>query len=231
MASFPAGAGRQHARPASRGGDGLRIGASPEPAFVADVDGTITEWDPTAAELLGVTARSAVGRRCYDIVRGRRPDGEPVCRSECPFLAGLAEDRGAAPFDMDVTLRRRGSAPPPQQRLVEIRHVALRSEAGQNPVMLHLLDDVTLRRRRERMGRRVDAIDGNDPISARLTRRETDVFRLMAAGLSAREIADRLGIRHGTARNNVQRILEKLGARSRVDAVLRAIRGMEEQAG
>lgn len=228
MASFPAGAGRQHARPPSRGGAGLRIGASPEPAFVADVDGTITEWNPAVAELLGVTARSAVGRRCYDVVRGRRPDGEPICRSGCPFLAGLAEDRGAGPFDMDVTPRRRGSGGPPQQRLVEIRHVALHPEAGGNPVMLHLLHDVTLPRRRERAGRRIEAIDDGGPISARLTKRETDVFRLMAAGLSAREIADRLGIRHGTARNHVQQILEKLGARSRVDAILRVVREAEE---
>lgn len=227
MASFPAGAGRQHARPPSRGGAGLRIGASPEPTFVADVDGTITEWNPAAAELLGITAKSAVGRRCFDVVRGRLPDGEPFCRSGCPYLAGLAEDRGAAPLDMDVTPRRRGSGVPPQRRLVEIRHVALRLEAGGHPSMLHLLHDVTLPRRHERMGRRVDAIDGKDPVSARLTKRETDVFRLMAAGLSAREIADRLGIRHGTARNHVQQILEKLGARSRVDAVLRVVREAE----
>lgn len=228
MASFPAGAGRQHARPSSRGGAGLRIGASPEPAFLVDIE--ITEWSTAAAELLGITARSAVGRRCYDVVRGRLPDGEPVCRSGCPYLAGLAEDRGVAPFDMDVTPRRRGSGVPPQRKLVEIRHVALRPEAGGHPLMLHLLHDVTLPRRRERMGRRVEAIEDGGPISARLTKRETDVFRLMAAGLSAREIADRLGIRHGTARNHVQQILEKLGARSRVDAVLRVVREAEETA-
>lgn len=228
MASFPAGAGRQHARPPSRGGPGLRIGASPEPAFIIDIDGKITEWGTAAAELLGMTARSAVGRRCYDVVRGRLPDGEPVCRSGCPYLAGLAEDRGAAPFDMDVTPRRRGSGAPPPRRLVEIRHVALHSEAGGHPLMLHLLHDVTLSRRHERMGRRVEAIKDGGAISTRLTKRETDVFRLMAAGLSAREIADRLGIRHGTARNHVQQILEKLGARSRVDAVLRVVREAEE---
>ena len=230
MKTFPAGAGRQHARPPSRGGFGLRIGASPEPAFVIGIDGTIIDWNTGAAELLGITTRSAVGRTCYDVVRGRHPDGDAACRSDCPFLAGLAEGRGAAPFDMHVTPRRRASASPPQPRVVEIRHVALSMEGEPSAVRLHLLQDVTLRRRHERVGRRLEAIDGNDPISRRLTRRETDVFRLMAAGLSAREIGDRLGIRHGTARNHVQQILEKLGARSRIDAVLRVVREAEETA-
>jgi DNA-binding NarL/FixJ family response regulator len=55
-----------------------------------------------------------------------------------------------------------------------------------------------------------------------LTRRETEVLRLMAAGFNNREIADALGTVEGTVKNHVSSILSKLGVRDRVRAVLRA---------
>jgi DNA-binding NarL/FixJ family response regulator len=58
----------------------------------------------------------------------------------------------------------------------------------------------------------------------RMTERELDVLSRMAAGLSNREIASDLGIEYTTVRSHVQTVLEKLGARSRFDAVARAYR-------
>lgn len=56
-----------------------------------------------------------------------------------------------------------------------------------------------------------------------LTAREVQVARLVAAGLSNNEIAERLGVRFFTARNHVERTLAKLGvaSRNRVGPVLR----------
>ncbi len=48
-----------------------------------------------------------------------------------------------------------------------------------------------------------------------LTTREIEVARLVAAGLSNNEIAERLGVRFFTARNHVERTLAKLGVTSR----------------
>lgn len=56
-----------------------------------------------------------------------------------------------------------------------------------------------------------------------LTAREKEILRLMAAGMSNREIADTLGPSEGTVKNHVSNILSKLGVRDRVRAVLRAI--------
>jgi DNA-binding NarL/FixJ family response regulator len=61
-------------------------------------------------------------------------------------------------------------------------------------------------------------------IEERLTPREIDVLSRMAIGLSNREIAAELGIEYTTVRGHVQSVLEKLGARSRFDAVARAYR-------
>jgi len=52
--------------------------------------------------------------------------------------------------------------------------------------------------------------------------REKEIVRLLAAGLSNREIGDRLCLAEGTVKNYVTSILTKLGARDRTQAALRA---------
>ena len=57
---------------------------------------------------------------------------------------------------------------------------------------------------------------------ARLTPREREVLESMAAGLDNRAIAAQLRIQYSTVRGNVRAVIEKLGARSRLEAVARA---------
>jgi DNA-binding NarL/FixJ family response regulator len=54
---------------------------------------------------------------------------------------------------------------------------------------------------------------------AGITQREHEVLVLLAEGLSTREIAQQLFISLNTARNHVQRLIAKLGAHSRLEAV------------
>ncbi|MGE4424857.1 MAG: LuxR C-terminal-related transcriptional regulator [Solirubrobacteraceae bacterium] len=54
-----------------------------------------------------------------------------------------------------------------------------------------------------------------------LTRRELEVLRLMAAGMTNGAIADRLVISHGTVKTHVKHILRKLRAANRAEAVSR----------
>ncbi|HZG05527.1 MAG TPA: response regulator transcription factor [Streptomyces sp.] len=54
---------------------------------------------------------------------------------------------------------------------------------------------------------------------ATLTPRERETLLLLAEGVGTREIGERLGVAYNTARNHVQRVLEKLGARSKLEAV------------
>lgn len=60
----------------------------------------------------------------------------------------------------------------------------------------------------------VAAWDGADP----LNERERQVLRLAGEGLSAAEIATRIGLSHGTVRNYLSEAIGKLGAGNRIEA-------------
>jgi two-component system, OmpR family, response regulator len=62
------------------------------------------------------------------------------------------------------------------------------------------------------------------PVAAQLTRRELEILSLLAEGLHAAEIAARLVISPKTVSTHVDRILRKLGVRSRAQAVALAYR-------
>lgn len=68
-----------------------------------------------------------------------------------------------------------------------------------------------------------------DPKAPRLTDRETEVLRLVAKGLSYKQIAERLVISHRTVQNHVQNTLGKLQLHNRVELVRYAIeRGIDK---
>jgi DNA-binding CsgD family transcriptional regulator len=62
-----------------------------------------------------------------------------------------------------------------------------------------------------------------------LSKRETEVLRLLGEGLSNREIAARLFISPKTAEHHVSRILGKLGLRTRAEAAAWAVRHLGEE--
>ena len=62
-----------------------------------------------------------------------------------------------------------------------------------------------------------------DPDVPRLTDRETEVLRLVAKGLSYKQIAERLFLSHRTVQNHVQNTLRKLQLHNRVQLVRYAI--------
>ncbi|HSX60631.1 MAG TPA: response regulator transcription factor [Tahibacter sp.] len=66
--------------------------------------------------------------------------------------------------------------------------------------------------------------DGNPKAQAALgiSEREFEVLRELAAGHSNKEIAQRLSVSPNTVKTHVARLYEKLGAKRRTDAILKA---------
>jgi DNA-binding NarL/FixJ family response regulator len=72
--------------------------------------------------------------------------------------------------------------------------------------------------------RRIDAEPGGGGADRpHLTARETEVLRLVAKGLSYKQIAERLVLSHRTVQNHVQNILQKLQLHNRVELTRYAI--------
>ncbi|MCD2186327.1 response regulator [Actinomycetospora soli] len=82
-------------------------------------------------------------------------------------------------------------------------------------------------RRRETAARKESARDGGRETQPSgepaLTPRETEVLRLVAKGLTARQIAERLTLSHRTVENHVQNALRKLQLTNRVELTRYAI--------
>lgn len=105
-------------------------------------------------------------------------------------------------------------------------------EAGAAGALLRdqVLDGVIAAVQAVRHGLRVVDIALDAPRAAtatprvRLTERENQVVQLLAEGLSNKLIADRLGISDHTAKFHVNGVLTKLGASTRTEAVVRAMR-------
>jgi DNA-binding NarL/FixJ family response regulator len=68
------------------------------------------------------------------------------------------------------------------------------------------------------------AEDRQRALSPRLTERELEVLKLVAKGLSNREIGGELFIAENTVKNHVRNVLEKLQLHSRMEAVVYAMR-------
>lgn len=56
-----------------------------------------------------------------------------------------------------------------------------------------------------------------------LTRRQREIFRLLAAGYSQKEAARRLGIAYGTVRKHAMAARERTACRSTTEIVVRAM--------
>lgn len=102
------------------------------------------------------------------------------------------------------------------EQLVEAVRVLASGEA--------LLSPAVTRRVIERFGSGGGAPEVDDAAISDLTERESDVYRLLADGLSNAEIASKLYVGEATVKTHVSNILQKLGVRDRVQAVVRAHR-------
>ncbi|ANW22044.1 response regulator [Streptomyces clavuligerus] len=106
---------------------------------------------------------------------------------------------------------------------------AVRRTADGDAVFTPGLAGLVLGEYRRLAGEPAPTPGGPEPKAPRLTDRETEVLRLVAKGLSYKQIAERLVISHRTVQNHVQNTLGKLQLHNRVELVRYAIeRGLDD---
>jgi DNA-binding CsgD family transcriptional regulator len=199
-------------------------------AFATDSHDRVVFWNRGMGELLGRRADDALGRRCYEVLAGRDLFGNRFCYANCPVMATLREGDSVHGFELQV---------PVEDAAARALNVTILKIPGVRPdlfTVLHILAPIREEGRLARLlGQLAAGGDGGSAQSAdtgavvtasprRLTRRETEVLRHIAAGRQNKEVAQKLGLSLATVRNHVHNILDKLGVHSKLEAVSLAFR-------
>jgi PAS domain S-box-containing protein len=207
-------------------------------AFSVDANYRIVTWNQTAEELFGYRADEVLGRPCFEVMPVAESGQVLACCRECALVGGIPRGRAQWSFELHVT------TPLGEGRWLSFGTVRAKTLAGQTRVLhvfrdvtaYHALDDSLARMRnpvasQPHSGSAESSSQPSSPaptpsperangVTEVLTPRETEALRLLARGMGTREIAEVLGISRITARNHVTKIMEKLGARTRLQAVL-----------
>ncbi len=186
-----------------------------------------------------VVATSGEGRQAVRVAAAARPD-LVVLDLQLPDISGVEVIRGLRAALPEVRVLMLSASGEPQGVLdavkagatgylvksaapAEFLDAVSRTAAGE-PVFTPGLAGLVLGEYR-RLAAAPPAPDDDAP---RLTERETEVLRLVAKGLSYKQIADRLGLSHRTVQNHVQNTLGKLQLHNRVELTRYAIeRGLD----
>lgn len=182
---------------------------------------------------LTVVGEAADGREAVDLVARARPDvilmdvrmPNMDGISACEHICGVDDHARVmmlTTFDLDdhvhAALRAGASGfllkdAPPEQLVDAIHEIASGNALLAPSVTRVLIDEVA-----RRPVSQPDAFPG----ISQLTERELDVIKLMAEGMNNAEIATALYLGEATIKTHVGRILAKLSARDRVQAVVAA---------
>ena len=188
-------------------------------AFAIGPDGRVVLWNRAAEKMLGYTAREAIGRPCCDLFVGYDDSGNRLCYHGCHVMTLVKMGDPVQSFDMR-TRTKSG-----QPIWVNLSTLTVPGGLRGGPLTVHLFRDVTATK--ELLGLvqdRLTAPSRVEPTGGGLTRRELEVLRMIATGMSSKATAEKLHVSPATVRNHVQNLLGKLGAHSRLEAVAIATR-------
>ena len=196
--------------------DVLEVVASTcDPAFAEDCEGTIVAWNGAAEELLGYRQSQVLGRKCWEVLRGRDVYQNRYCGKHCP-LRDLAF-RGEPVRTAQMFFRKAAGDQIQVSNCCMVLGHRIRSQAA----LVHVLSPAAPP---EELRTEVAARPPAGDTRVRLTARQQEILRLLADGRGTQEISELLGISVATTRNHIQGILGKLKVHNRLAATLLARR-------
>lgn len=209
---------------------------APGPAIATDENGCVVAWNRAASELLAFESRAATeGKRIHDLLRTRDVFGNRLPDTSAPLLAMALRGEPVNAFEVKA---RKISGEPIRLSISVV--AVLGAGSGQQDELVYLLRPVSRDSRIDGLLKLVLADLGDDrrvsvggarpnkeTDQARqptLTRRQSQVLRLLANGHDTREIAKALGVSVNTVRSHTQALLRSLGVHSKLEAVAAAFR-------
>ncbi len=211
------------------GGIKKLVEGTADPAFAIDPNGLIAAWNRSASELFGISEREAVGRFCSEVVHGIDECGR-ACEKDCFIQQQARNHQPLKSYDIQVSARG-------EQRWCNVSVLIVEAAESNSPYTIHIARPADLQKRFELLMRdfvvsetNLPAINVGEILSAKrtptnftdLSKRETEILRLVAKGETTAKIAADLFISKTTVNNHVKHILRKLGAHTRLEAVRRA---------
>ena len=201
--------------------EGLRVVVADDHPIWRDA----VERDLAAAGLT-VVGTAGDGEKAVRVVTATRPD-VLVCDLQMPGLTGVEVTRAVAGLTRVLVLSASG----------EQADVLEAVKAGATGYLLKSAgaDELVKAVRRTAAGETVFTAGlaglvlgeyrrtASDAAAPTLTARETEVLRLVAKGLTARQAGERLGVSHRTVENHVQSTLTKLALHNRAQLVRYAV--------
>ena len=216
-----------------------------EPAFAVNGAQQIVAWNDGAERLLGLRADEVIGRRCYEALAMTHGSLCVECSNRCgPANPSTHTAEMISPVRARQILAAAKAliaASHNEHKRVNVTTLAARTRNGQLR-LVHLLHDAHAANGATAATPGEAAAPAPTPIMpqsrpalpaadagesgsrqrrpALLTQRELEVLRLLGAGHSTDDIARELSITRVTARNHVNKVLDKLGVNSRLQAVV-----------
>lgn len=213
------------------------VRTAPGPALATDSENRVLASNRAARELFGIASvAEARGRKIQDLLGARDVFGNPLPDLGAPFFEMVSRGEPVNSFEVHAL------ASGGRRIRLALSVVVVVGRNGEPHELAYLLRPVLRRRRADEVIERLLAVPaeghsvldrGRDRASnaegspegvPELTRRQRQVLRLLAAGLSNQQIAKAMGISVNTVRSHIRALLNSLGVHSQIQAVARAFR-------
>lgn len=204
----------------------MLVEGTADAAFAVTTSGRITAWNKAAAELFGRSEAEAMSVRCYELFQCSDENGM-ICSEHCVIGRAAQDNCPVASLDLRVKTKTgwlwcNVCTVIASEPLSECRHAIhiVRPIESRKRLEEALNEVVRLHVRSSSNGKPL--ICGAANLNVSLTRRELEVLKSLAKGLTTRAIANQFNISSATVKNHIKHILRKLDAHNRLEAIRHA---------
>ncbi len=193
---------------------GLESYKSKSGVFVIDANREITFWSESAEKILGFSQEEVINSKCY-VTLCKFYESNNVCSENCHPVANSIRNRVSNEFEV-IWADKKG-------KKGKYRVNTLFSNSGKkNTEIVHVFTDIT------NEAPISDYVNANEleieiPVYVeKLTKREGQALKLLSTGMNIKDMSKVMTISQKTAGNHIFNVMNKLGAKTQLQAVIKA---------